>query len=198
MNTNGGEGVKFEFDPTVPAAMTKSDQTITRLVPRDTVQVPTDIPTATPADLLMPAKTVFRYIGPEVSGLVNLSPSIQNYRDDTKWEVTSEPWGYVDYDNNRISVFNTDNDAANWVVVTEDTADYSPRRGNSIGGLDAGQTYVIIQLEDDPTTAVDESHYVQLAINEQNAIDGVSINLFNDPFSPTTTNNRSFGSDDID
>ena len=34
MNTPGGEVVKFEFDPTVPAANFKSDQTISRLVPR--------------------------------------------------------------------------------------------------------------------------------------------------------------------
>ena len=70
-------------------------------------------------------------------------------------------------------VFNTGQRRPNnWVVVTEDTVDYSSRRGNSIGGLDSGQTYVVIGLEDDPTTAVDESHYIQLARTEQQAIDG--------------------------
>ncbi len=198
MNTNGGEVVKFEFDPTVAAAASTSSQTTTRLVPGDTVQVLEEVPITGPDDLLMPANTVFRYIGPEVAGQVNLSVASQNYRDASLWEVTSEPWGYVDYANNRISVFNTDNDAANWVVVTEDTVEYSPRFGNSIGGLDAGQTYVVISLEDDPTTAVDESHYIQLARTEQEAIDGVPINLFNDSVAPTSTNTRSFDSSSID
>ncbi len=42
----------------------------------------------------MPAGTVFEYIGPDLSGPVDLSA--QTYPDDTKWTVTSEPWGYVD------------------------------------------------------------------------------------------------------
>jgi hypothetical protein len=37
---------------------------------------------------------------------------------------------------------------------------------------------VIIALEDDPATAVDESHYVQLARFEQEAIDGKGIDLY--------------------
>ena len=136
----------------------------------------------------MPANTVFRYIGDEVAGTVNLSIASQNYRDPTKWAVTSEPWGYIDFANNRISVHNSDNEANNWVVVAEDTADYSARRGAySIGGLDSGKTYVIIALEDDPTTAVDESHYVQLALTEQNAIDGKAIDLTTGGATPAPT-----------
>src|SRR6185436_19488617 len=38
-------------------------------------------------------------------------------------------------------------------------------------------TYFIIALEDDPTTAVDESHYVQLANSERAAIDEEPIDL---------------------
>src|SRR5262249_1309584 len=146
------------------------------------VQVLEEVPVSTTdpsgwSNLSMPKNTVFRYIGPEVPGLVDLSITSQHYRDPSLWEVTSEPWGYVDTVNNRISVFNTDNGANNWVVVTEDTVEYSPRRGDSIGGLDAGKTYVVIALEDDPTTAVDESHYIQLARTEQDAIDGKAIDL---------------------
>src|SRR5688572_5642640 len=155
----------------------------------------------------MPAGTVFRYLGP-----VDLSANLttQDYADDTTWEVTSEPWGYVDFANDRISVHNTDNEANNWVVVTEDTADYSSRRGNSIGGLDSGQNYVVVTLPDNPDTAVDESHYVKLARTEQNAIDAYNweaefntgtnpfvINLFNDPLAPIKTNNRHFDADDV-
>ena len=40
MATNGGEVVKFEFDPTVPAANFESDQTIKRLLPRSSATTP--------------------------------------------------------------------------------------------------------------------------------------------------------------
>ncbi len=191
MNTNGGEVVKFEFDPTVKAAGLTSAQTSNRLVgadedlgrPGDTVQVLVEVPVSlsdNPAwsNLAMPAGTVFEYIGPDVAGSsISLGIASQNYRNPDLWRVTSEPWGYVDFANNRISVHNTGNQANNWVVVTEDTADYSSRRGKSIGGLDSGQTYTVISLADDPLTELDESHYVQLARTEQLAIDGVPINL---------------------
>src|SRR5204863_7713673 len=117
---------------------------------------------------------------------------------------------YVDTAHDRISVFNTDNDAGNWVVVTEDTVDYSPRFGNSIGGLDPG-TYVVVQLTDNPATAVDESHYIKLARTEQQAInafeweaefnsgvDPYVVNLSNSLLSPISTNNRHFDSTSID
>jgi hypothetical protein len=200
MNTNGGEVVKFEFDPTVSAAVyTTDDAPIPRLKNGDTVVLRDDLNPATPRPgaiasdqwegRRMEAGTVLVYVGPDdfdsddvAAGrqafnlAVNAANEI-NYRNRNLWQVTSEPWGFVDYAKNRISVFNTDNDAANWVVVTEDTADYSPRRGNSIGGLDAGETYVIIALEDDPETATDESRYIQLARNENNALNGVAIDL---------------------
>src|SRR5207244_12993517 len=164
MSTPGGEVVKFEFDPTVPAANFTSAQTVTRLVPRfeiaateylrlgDTVQVlqavPDDPSNPSWSHLLMPAGTVFEYVGPPVAGpSVNLGVGTQHYRDPTLWKVTSEPWGYIDYANDRISVFNLDNEVGNWVVVGEDTVDYSPRRGLSIGGLAPG-TYYIVALSD--------------------------------------------------
>jgi hypothetical protein len=140
----------------------------------------------------MPAGTVFEYIGPPLSGPVNLAVGSQNYRDTTMWRVTSEPWGYVDFANDRIAVYNLDNEVNNWVVVTEDTVDYSPRRGISIGGLSPG-TYFGIELEDDETTAVDESRYIKLARGEQEAIDGIGIDL-----TPgATTNTRSFDASDV-
>ena len=179
MNTEGGEVVKFEFDPTVKAAVYQStDAPLTRLKTGDTVVLRTALSDATVRpgsidaanweSLTMGAGTVLVYVGPDDfdsnDALANnqtfdLSAAANeiNYRNRNLWEVTTAPWGFVDYANSRISVHNTDNVANNWVVVTEDTADYSPRRGASIGGLDAGKTYVVIQLEDDPTTATDES-----------------------------------------
>jgi hypothetical protein len=174
MNTEGGEVVKFEFDPTIKAAVYSSDQTIPRLKAGDTVILKTGLSDATvrpstinAADweaLKMSAGTVVVYVGPTnydsdgnaANGQqafdlgINAANQV-NYRDRTLWHVTSEPVGFVDYANSRISVYDNDNEATNWVVVTEDTVDYSPRRGNSIGGLDADKTYFIIQLEDDPT-----------------------------------------------
>jgi hypothetical protein len=122
-------------------------------------------------------------------------------------EVTSAPWGYVDVDNDRISVYNTENEANNWVVVTEDTVDYSPRRGTSIGGLNAGETYVVVALEDNPETAVDESRFIKLARGEQNAIAAAEWELEgNSGRNPyvidltpgSAVNTRSFGADDIE
>src|SRR5207253_2350008 len=64
---------------------------------------------------------------------------------------------------------------SNWVVVTEDTVTYQPRRGTSIGGLTPTQDYYIIHLYDDPLTPnVDEGEFVKLAITEQKAIDGAT------------------------
>ena len=207
MNTPGGEVVKFEFDPTIAASDYTSAQTsIPRLKKGETVRVTAEVPQVGPSDLLMPANTVFRYKGLDIAGPVNLST--QNFRDSNRWEVTSQPWGYVDVDNDRIAVFNTDNEANNWVVVTEDTVDYSPRRGTSIGGLDAGQTYVVVALVDDPATAVDESHFIKLARGENNAIAAAAWELEDHPpgqrnpyvidLTPgATVNQRTFGAADI-
>ncbi len=47
------------------------------------------------------------------------------------------------------------------------------------------------RLEDDPMTAVDESHYIQLARTEQEAIDGVEIDLLTpDEQQATTSSSR--------
>ena len=35
------------------------------------------------------------------------------------------PWGFIDYANDRIATYNLDNEVRNWVVVSEDTVDYS-------------------------------------------------------------------------
>ncbi|MFN5949181.1 MAG: hypothetical protein ACK43N_11855, partial [Pirellulaceae bacterium] len=168
MNTNGGEVVKFEFDPTVKGSDYTTDQTARRLIPGETVKTKFVVPPAVAGDPQMPAGTVFKYIGPRVNSAVALA--LQNYADKTLWEVTSEPWGFVDTDQDRIAVYNLDNEASNWVVVSEDTVDYSPRRGESIGGLSPG-TYTIVALPDNPATAVDESRYVKLARNDTLAID---------------------------
>ena len=100
--------------------------------------------------------------------------------------------GYIDYVNNRIYVGDTS-------LVTEDTVVYDNRRGGSIGttsllttnGLVDGKSYVVINVKDDLLTPlVDESKYIQLAINEQNAIDGIAIDLQN--AGPSTYNNKKF------
>ena len=171
MNTVGGEVVKFEFDPEVAASDYTASQSPARLKDGETVKLGTALGSA------LPAGTVFAYHGDELANPGNLGALIAaNFASLTadqfaaRWEAVSEPWGYVDTANDRISVFNRDNDAGNWVVVTEDTVDYSPRRGTSIGGLDPG-TYVVVALPDNPDTAVDESHYIKLARTEQQAID---------------------------
>jgi hypothetical protein len=151
----------------------------------------------------MPAGTVFKYLGPNIPTMVSLAA--QNYADTSLWEVTSEPWGYVDTTNDRIAVYNLDNEAGNWVVVTEDTVDYSPRRGTSIGGLDPG-TYVIVGLPDNPSTAVDESRYVKLARNDTDALDAFAwelagntgVNPFVVNLTPgATVNTRTFNAADV-
>ncbi|HEY9239052.1 MAG TPA: hypothetical protein VIP10_09480, partial [Burkholderiaceae bacterium] len=207
MNTEGGEVVKFEFDPTVKAAVYEStDAPLTRLRTGDTVVLmngltegtarPTDITVANWEARKMGAGTVLVYVGENVDQTSPLGEAANeiNYRNRELWQVTTAPWGYVDYANSRISVHNVDNEANNWVVVTEDTADYSPRRGAGIGGLDAGKTYVVIELEDDPETATDESHYIRLANTERNAIEGIFVPLI---LGEATTNALTFGGADI-
>ena len=110
MNTTGGEVVKFEFDPTVAARLHEHPDDRRGSKAGDTVRVAADAALGIADDLLMPAGSVFRYIGPDIVGpALAVRPGLP---DATKWEVTSEPWGYVDYANNRICVFNTDNEAA--------------------------------------------------------------------------------------
>jgi hypothetical protein len=180
MSTNGGEVVKFEFDPTVAASDYTSDESVRRVAPRDTVKLVSDMQLDLGSGLqTVEEGTVLMYMGEQRRMSVNLgSKSSAGYEEtfvnadgDTVplWTVSSEPWGYVDYDKDRIAVYNLDNEASNWVVVTEDTIDYSARRGNSIPGLDPG-TYYIVQLPDNPDTATDESRYIKLARSERDAI----------------------------
>ena len=217
MNTNGGEVVKFEFDPTVAASDYTSSETATRVAPGETVKLVSDMTlNLGSGPQTIKSGTVLMYMGETRRNNVNLSSkssagyeeTFVNSDGDTVqlWTISSEPWGYVDTANDRISVFNLDNDAGNWVVVTEDTVQYSPRRGTSIGGLDPGE-YVIVSLPDNPATAVDESRYVKLARGEQKAIDAylweAAFNTGTNPHvvnltSGATTNNRSFGAADID
>ncbi|MEO6651268.1 MAG: hypothetical protein ABIP17_01255, partial [Ilumatobacteraceae bacterium] len=194
----GGEVVRFEFDPTVKASNWTSDQTIARLRTGETVQLQT-------AFGALPVRTVMKYLGPDISSSVNLST--QTYDGNPVWEVTSEPWGYIDTFNDRISVTRDIPEGTNWVVLTEDTVDYKPNRGSSIGGLSPG-TYVVVLLPDNPTTAVDESRYIQLARTEQLAIDAytwaanennVGINPYVVNLTPgATTSTRTFDTSDID
>ncbi|HND51825.1 MAG TPA: hypothetical protein PLV92_05495, partial [Pirellulaceae bacterium] len=110
-----------------------------------------------------------------------------------------EEVGYIDYAHDRILVYDAGNDAANWIARTGDSVDYSPRRGNSIGGMTPG-VYYVIKLQDDPATSdVDESHYVQLARTELNALDGVAIDLKapDETLIDVSLNTRTFDSPDI-
>ncbi len=101
--------------------------------------------------------------------------------------------GYIDYANDRIYVGGTG-------LVTEDVIKYDSRRGTPIGGLVDDQDYVIISVMDDPNTAFDESGYIQLALTEQNAIDGQAVDLkWDDPFlPPMTMNTKEFDGSQVD
>jgi hypothetical protein len=83
MNTPGGEVVKFEFDPTIAAADWNSGETPSRLKTGETVRVLSAVPGG-PSDLLIPANTVLRYKGPNITGPVNLAT--QNYRNTNLWK----------------------------------------------------------------------------------------------------------------
>ncbi len=101
--------------------------------------------------------------------------------------------GYIDYANDRIYVGGTG-------LVTEDVVKYDSRRGTPIGGLVDDQDYVIISVMDDPNTAFDESGYIQLALTEQNAIDGQAVDLkWDDPLlPPMTMNTKEFTGSQVD
>ena len=206
MATPGGEVVKFEFDPTVPAAALdqRPGPRPARTAARPSSGSARGLRHRTAVSWLARAP-IFQYIGADIS----TARDARRPRTTSTTRCgrsTSEPWGYIDYANDRIVVYNLDNGAGNWVVVNEDTADYSPRRGTSIGGLSPG-TYVIVTPEDNPDTAVDESRYIKLARTEQQAIDAYAWEAaFNTGVNPyvinltpgATTNTRSFDADDID
>ena len=123
------------------------------------------------------------------NGLAGLALALQFSKEDVLAEVNgsmqadmTHPDGAVvklEFDPNKIIDYALDTiDAGdNWVVVTEDTVNYQPRRGTLIntadGGLTPGQDYYIIHLVDDPTTpTINEGGRVRLATTEQKAIDG--------------------------
>ena len=119
------------------------------------------------------------------NGLAGLALALQFSKEDVLAEVNgtlqadmTHPDGAVvklEFDPGKIVDYALDTiDAGtNWVVVTEDTVTYQPRRGTLINGLTPGADYFIIHLVDDAdTTAVDEGSRVRLATTEQKAIDG--------------------------
>ena len=128
------------------------------------------------------------------NGLAGLALALQFSFEDVVAEVNGDvqadmtnPDGAVvklEFDPNKLIDYDTDtiNTGDNWVVVTEDTVTYQPRRGTLIntysanGGLDTltpGTDYFIIHLVDDPDTPdIDEGGMVKLAYTEQQAIDG--------------------------
>ena len=123
------------------------------------------------------------------NGLAGLALALQFSKEDVVAEVDgtmqadmTHPDGAVvklEFDPNEIIDYGLDTiDAGgNWVVVTEDTVTYQPRRGTLIntadGGLTPGQDYYIIHLVDDADTPdIDEGGRVRLATTEQKAIDG--------------------------
>lgn len=101
--------------------------------------------------------------------------------------------GYIDYANDRIYVGGTG-------LVTEDVINYDSRRGTPIGGLVDDQDYVVIVVADDPNTAFDESGYIQLALTEQDAIEGRAVDLkWDDPLlPPMTMNTKAFDGSDVE
>ncbi len=101
--------------------------------------------------------------------------------------------GYIDYANDRIYVGGTG-------LVSEDVINYDSRRGTPIGGLVDDQDYVVISVADDPNTAFDESGYIQLALTEQNAIEGEAVDLkLDDPLlPPMTMNTKDFDGSDVE
>jgi hypothetical protein len=181
-----GSVVKIEIDPTVSEFDYSSTQTVDGLRPGKTVKVAS----AVNADL--PSGTIFKYLGTDLSGSVDLATSAQNYADVGLWEAHSPNLGYVDLARNMIYV------GAN-ALATEDTILYSNRRGNSIAGLVDGSEYVVIKLVDDAATATrDESKWVQLAETEQKAIDGDARTLGYTPAAPpVAVNSKGFSSADV-
>ena len=215
MDTNGGEVVKFEFDPTVPAAHWTSDQTHRRRPAthgRDRASaVGVRLSPRRPRRRRRHAgrAPIFQYIGADITtGTVDLLVGVQPELPRRHACGRSPPSRGATSTTTTTgsSVYNLDNEAGNWVVVTEDTADYSPRRGTSIGGLSPGDLRDR-RARGRPATAVDESHYIKLARTEQQAIDAYAweaaidtgVNPYVIDLTPaTTTNTRSFDADDID
>ena len=150
---------------------------------------------------------VFKYVGavddPATTGTVERFKTIDlratNFRDERLWQVTTEPVGYIDVKYNRITRFDVGNEANNFVAISGDEVTYERRGGNNIGGL-MPRTYWVIACDDDPYTAVDESHYFKLAISDQKARDseqGVDLKASSLLGTNVELNRRSFNTSDV-
>jgi len=181
-----GYTVKNEIDPLLAKSDYTTDQSAFGLMEGKTVELLSDV-----SDDL-PAGTVMKYVGDPVSDTVNLAITAQDYTDESLWEITTPPVGYIDYATDRIFLGDT-------ALVTEDVITYTNRRGVSIGGLSDGRTYVLVADGDDPG-------YYWLADNETQAIRAslgyVANNVI--PLNPlggalaTDTNKRTFDASHVD
>lgn len=178
-----GSVVKLEIDPLVAKTNHTSDQVISGLEPEQTVE----LKTAVNADL--PAGTILKYIGVPLTGQVNLAT--QTYSDPQQWERSTPAFGYVDYATDRIFL----GDVA---LVTEDTINYTNRRGTSIGNLVNNRDYYVIADAEEPG-------YFWLAETETQAIRAGLGYLANNivPLDPaagpaTENNDRTFAGTDVD
>jgi hypothetical protein len=183
-----GYTVKNEIDPLLAKSDYDSNAQAFGLMTGKTVELKTTVN----SDL--PAGTVMRYIGAPVADTVNLAVSAQDYTDDSLWEITTPPVGYVDYASDRIFL----GDVALNGLVTEDVINYTNRRGTSIGGLVDNASYYLIADLDDPG-------YFWLAETETQAVRASLGYLTNnvvplDPQAgPTTENNeREFAGSNVD
>ena len=165
--------VKLEINP---LAVLNTEMTVSELKSGDMVELLSDFGA-------LPAGTLLEYKGSYLTGTIDLSE--QNYSNGSFWvQTTTPPEGYVDYENDKIYVGNSG-------LVTEDVINYDSRRGTPIGGLIDDNDYVIIDLG---------NGWIQLALTEQNAIDGEAVDLTysTDPGEQVTMNTKDFDGSDID
>jgi hypothetical protein len=186
-----GNLVKLEIDPLIAKSDYTSDEQAFGLKTDSTVELKTTVN----SDL--PAGTVMRYVGDLVADTVNLAVSAQDYTDDSLWEKSSPAYGYVDYDTERIFLGNVAL-TSNVALVTEDTINYTNRRGTSIGGLADNTPYFLVADLDDPG-------YFWLAESETQAIRASLGYLTNNVVQldklagpPTETNDRDFDGAHLD
>ncbi|MFM8188319.1 MAG: hypothetical protein ACKN85_07560, partial [Pirellula sp.] len=199
----GPIGASFEFDPTIPASIYKTSDSAPRITKGDTVQ-------STSA-----SGTIYRYIGPGISpspGQSSIDLSTLTYTGNPHWEVSSEPAGYVDTVRNRIAIYDIDVPGGNisqWATIADDIVVYSSASGKKIDGLigDGETEYYVVRLSDKPSTAVDESRYIQLAKSKDDALAAADWDSNNatgtnphviDLGAGATVNKRSFDAGSID
>jgi len=162
----GPVGASFEFDPTLPAAIYKSSESVPRIIKGDTVQS------------TLAAATVYRYTGPGLypsQGNTSINLATIDYDNSPHWEVSSEPAGYVDTARDRIALYDIevpDGNMADWSTISDDIVVYSSSLGKKIQGLagDGETEYYVVRLTDRPSTLVDESRYIQLAATKDDAL----------------------------